>query len=128
MDKELEYIKLKVDWYKSVFPWVLGMVVGAVTFARSIDSKNAASPLVLPLLLLSVVLLLGALLTIWFAALALIHRLEEPYKYKSEFLNLLLWVPSGSRWEVVFGAMAAVCLGGGLSAFVCALAIYAAAS
>ena len=128
MDKELEYIKLKVDWYKSVFPWILAMVVGAVTFAKSIDPNNGQSSVVLTLLLLSVVLLLGALLTSWFAALALIHRLEAPHKYKSGFLNFLLWQPHGPKSEMVFGTMTAVCLVGGLSTFVCALGIYAAKS
>jgi hypothetical protein len=47
MNNELEYIKLKVDWYKSTFPWILTLVAGAVTFARSINSNSKGEFLVL---------------------------------------------------------------------------------
>ena len=124
MDRELEYIKLKVDWYKSIFPWILAMVVGAVSFAHSIDPKNQSRPLVLTFLFFSVVFLLGSLLASWYAAVALIHRLEEPYKYKSAFLNLMMWMPHGTKWEVVFSALNSFCLGAGLGLFVGALASY----
>ena len=105
MNKELEFIKLKVDWYKSAFPWVLAMVVGAVTFARTIDVEHEFRSEVLFFVILSVVLLLVALICTWFAALTLIHRLEEPYKTKSRFLNLIIWVPHGSNWEAIFGVI-----------------------
>ena len=123
MDKELEYIKLKVDWYKSIFPWVLAMVVGAATFAQSVDPKSSMAPLVRPLLILAVCFLVGALLTSWYAALALIHRLEPPYKYKTKFLNSLLWLPHGPKSEMVFATLAGACLGAGLSCFVGALVV-----
>jgi len=37
MDTELEYIKLKVDWYKSLYPWNLAIIVGSVTFGRFVS-------------------------------------------------------------------------------------------
>ena len=56
-DRELDFIKLKVDWYKSVFPWILAMVVGAVTFANSIKlEQHLILRFVFALLLLSIVL------------------------------------------------------------------------
>jgi len=121
LDRELEYIKLKVDWYKSVFPWTLAMVVGAVTFMGSINQNNPSRYLILTFLILSVVFLLGALLSTWYAALALIHRLEEPYRTKSKLMNRLLWVPHTTKGEAFFASAASVCLGAGQSAFVCAL-------
>jgi hypothetical protein len=125
MNSELEFIKLKVDWYKSVFPWVLAMVAGALTFANSINTKNESAHEVLILLVASIVLLLVALITMWYAALALIHRLEPPpYKTKSRFLNLLFWVPHGFKSEMAFASVANFSLGGGLAAFAAALVIH----
>jgi hypothetical protein len=121
VDRELEYIKLKVDWYKSAFPWTLAMVVGAVTFMGSINQNSPSRYLILTFVILSVVFLLGALLSTWYATLALIHRLEEPYRTNSKLLNRFLWVPHNAKWEAVFASAASVCLGAGQSAFVCAL-------
>ena len=86
VDRELEYIKLKVDWYKSVFPWILAMVVGALTFAGSLNRDNHPRSALL-LLVLSVLFLFLALVSCWCASLSLINRLEEPYKTKWKFLN-----------------------------------------
>lgn len=126
MSSELEYIKLKVDWYKYAFSWILAMIVGAVTFARTIDVEHAFGSEVLSFLILSIVLLLMALIATLYAALTLIHRLEEPYKTKSRILNSLLWVPRGSKWEAILGFIADFCWGGGLTAFVLALVFHAA--
>ena len=123
-DRELDFIKLKVDWYKSVFPWILAMVVGAVTFTNSIKLEHPILRVVFALLLLSVVLLLFTLLACWYASLALIHRLEEPYKTRSKLLNWFISPPQGTRWETFYAALATVCLGSGLTAFVIALIIY----
>ena len=124
-DRELDFIKLKVDWYKSVFPWILAMVVGAVTFANSIRlEQHLILRFVFALLLLSIVLLLFTLLSCWYASLALIHRLEEPYKSKSKLINWFFSAPVGIRWETFYAALANVCLGTGLILFVSALIIY----
>jgi len=123
-DKELDFIKLKVDWYKTVFPWILAMVVGAVTFANSIKEDRLILRFVFALLLLSIVLLLFTLLSCWYASLALIHRLEEPYKSKSKLINWFFSAPVGTRWETFYAALANVCLGTGLILFVSALIIY----
>ncbi len=123
-DRELDFIKLKVDWYKTVFPWILAMVVGAVTFANSIKEDRPILRFVFALLLLSIVLLLFTLLSCWYASLALIHRLEEPYKSKSKLINWFFSAPVGTRWETFYAALANVCLGTGLMLFVSALVIY----
>ena len=123
-DRELDFIKLKVDWYKTVFPWVLAMVVGAVTFANSIKGEHPMLRFVFVLLLLSIVLLLFTLLSCWYASLALIHRLEEPLKTKSKLLNWFFSAPVGTRWETFYAALANICLGTGLLLFVSALIIY----
>ena len=124
-DRELEYIKLKVEWYKSAFPWTLAMVVGAVTFMGSINKDSPSRYLIFAFLVLAVVFLLGALISTWYASLALIQRLEEPYRTKSKLLNRFLWVPHSTKWEVVFASLAGICLGAGQSAFVCALILHA---
>lgn len=124
-DRELDFIKLKVDWYKSVFPWILAMVVGAVTFASSIKlEQHLILRFVFALLLLSIVLLLFALLSCWYASLALIHRLEEPYKSQFKLINWFFSAPVGTRWETFYAALANVCLGAGLVLFVSALIIF----
>lgn len=123
-DRELDFIKLKVDWYKTVFPWILAMVVGAVTFASSIKVEHPILRFVFALLLLSIVLLLFTLLSCWYASLALIHRLEEPLKTKSKLLNWFFSAPVGTRWETFYAALANVCLGTGLLLFISALIIY----
>ena len=123
-DRELDFIKLKVDWYKTVFPWILAMVVGAVTFANSIKEDRLILRFVFALLLLSIVLLLFTLLSCWYASLALIHRLEEPLKTKSKLVNWFFSAPAGTRWETFYAALANVCLGMGLTLFVSALIIY----
>jgi len=123
-DRELDFIRLKVDWYKTVFPWILAMVVGAVTFANSLKEDRPILRLVFALLLLSIVLLLFTLLSCWYASLALIHRLEEPLKTKSKLINWFFSAPVGTRWETFYAALANVCLGMGLVLFVSALIIY----
>ena len=123
-DRELDFIRLKVDWYKTVFPWILAMVVGAVTFAGSIKVEHLILRFVFALLLLSIVLLLFSLLSCWYASLALIHRLEEPLKTKSKLINFFFSAPVGTRWETFYAALANVCLGTGLLLFVSALIIY----
>ena len=124
-DRELDFIKLKVDWYKSVFPWILAMVVGAVTFASSIKlEQHLILRFVFALLLLSIVLLLFTLLSCWYASLALIHRLEEPYKSKLKLINWFFSAPVGTRWETFYAALANVSLGAGLVLFVSALIIF----
>ena len=125
-DRELDFIKLKVDWYKTVFPWILAMVVGAVTFANSIklEQQRLILRFVFALLLLSIILLLITLLSCWYASLALIHRLEEPYKSKSKLINWFFSAPVGIGWETFYAALANVCLGTGLLLFVSALIIY----
>jgi hypothetical protein len=123
-DRELDFIKLKVDWYKSVFPWILAMVVGAVTFASSIKFEHPILRFVFALLLLSIVLLLFTLLSCWYASLALIHRLEEPLKTKSKLVNWFFSAPVGTRWETFYAALANVSLGAGLVLFLSALIIY----
>jgi hypothetical protein len=123
-DRELEYIKLKVDWYKTAFPWILAMVVGAVSLAGAIKD-NPSSDFILTILISSVVFLLAALISTWYASLALIHRLEESYKTNSKLLNRFLWVPHGTKWETVFATTASMCLGAGLASFVGALIAYA---
>ncbi|MCH4811205.1 hypothetical protein [Vreelandella neptunia] len=40
MDRELEYIKLKVDWYKSIYPWYVAILAGQVAFLRTIDVEE----------------------------------------------------------------------------------------
>jgi hypothetical protein len=123
-DRELDFIKLKVDWYKTVFPWILAMVVGAVTFANSIKLEHLILRFVFALLFLSIVLLLITLLSCWYASLALIHRLEEPLKTKSKLINWFFSAHVGTRWETFYAALANVCLGTGLLLFVSALIIY----
>ena len=124
-DRELDFIKLKVDWYKSVFPWILAMVVGAVTFANSIKlEQHLILRFVFALLLLAIVLLLFALLSCWYASLALIHRLEEPLKTKSKLFNWFFSAPVGIRWETYYAILANVSLVTGLLIFVSALVIY----
>ena len=123
-DRELDFIKLKVDWYKTVFPWILAMVVGAVTFANSIKLEHLILRFVFALLFLSIVLLLITLLSCWYASLALIHRLEEPLKTKSKLINWFFSAHVGTRWETFYAALANVCLGTGLLLFVSALVIY----
>ena len=124
VDRELEYIKLKVDWYKSVFPWILAMVVGVVTVAGSITPDNAHRRFALHLLFLSIIFLFLALVSCWYASLALIHRLEGPYKTKWAVLNWILWVPHGTKWELVCGSLASICLSAGLTTFICGLITY----
>lgn len=124
MDKELEYIKLKVDWYKSMFPWMLAMIAGSLTFIQFIK-EHKERDIMTVLLVITVVLLLLTLLTSWFAALALIHRLEDPYKTKSKLLNMFLWVPKGAKWEMVFGVIGSSCFGLAIAAFLSALYTYA---
>lgn len=124
MDRELDYIKLKVDWYKSIFPWILAMIVGAVSLIGSVDPNHGSRPAVLKLLYVSVIFLIGALVFSQYASLALIHRLEKPYKTKSRLLNLLLWMPHGPKWEIVCATLAAACLTWGLMTFIFALAVY----
>jgi tellurite resistance protein TehA-like permease len=123
-DRELDFIKLKVDWYKSVFPWILAMVVGAVTFANSIKGEHLILRFVFALLLLSIILLLFTLLSCWYASLALIHRLEEPLKTKSKLFNWFFSAPVGIRWETYYAILANVSLVTGLVIFVSALIIY----
>jgi len=53
MDTELEYIKLKVDWYKSLYPWNLAIIVGSVTFGRFVSGDYRE--LILSLIIVSVV-------------------------------------------------------------------------
>lgn len=124
VDKELEFIKLKVDWYKSVFPWILAMVIGAVTVTGSISPQNVFHDLALTWLFVSIAFLVLTLIFCWYAALALIHRLEEPYKTKWSVLNWLIWVPHGAQWEVVCGSLAGVCLATGVTTFILGLISY----
>lgn len=126
MNNELDFIKLKVDWYKSAFPWILAMVIGAITFARATDSTTPFGELTLIFLVGATIFLLVALLSTWYAALALIHRLEAPYTTSSRFLNAILWVPHGNKWEMIFGSMASFSLGGGFTAIVIAVMVNAA--
>jgi len=123
-DRELDFIRLKVDWYKSVFPWILAMVVGAVTFASSIKGERLILRLVFALLLVSIVLLLFTLFSCWYASLALIHRLEEPLKTKSKLFNWFFSAPVGTKWETYYAILANVSLGMGLLLFVSALIVY----
>ena len=124
VDKELEYIKLKVDWYKSVYPWILAMVVGAVTVTGSIRPQNVFHDFALTLLFISIVFLMLTLIFCWYAALTLIHRLEDPYKTKWSVLNLLIWVPHGAKWELVCASLAGVCLVTGVTTFIFGLIAY----
>lgn len=102
------------------------MVVGALTFARAIDTQTVQGALAHNLLVITIVLLFTALLSTWYAALALIHMLEPPYKASSRILNLLVWAPHGNKWEVVCGGIAGCCLGAGLTFFVFAVVVNAA--
>ena len=123
MEKELEYIKLKVDWYKSIYPWILAMVIGNTTLIQFIFTNQELRKPITFILIVSNVLLLITLLCMWYAALALIHRLEEPYKSKNYLLRILSWTFVGARSEAFFGNVAAGCLGGGVASFCAALVV-----
>lgn len=124
MKNELEYIKLKVDWFKSLYPWNLALIAGGLAFARFIEGEYKT--LILLFIVTSAVFLIFALMSMGFAALSLIHRLEPPYEPKSKSLKKLFWVPHSRKLEAGLEYFASGCLSIGHAAFIMALIIYAA--
>jgi len=125
MDREIEFIKLKVDWYKSLFPWVLAMIVGALAFARSLKLENELNIEIFNILITSVIFLLLTILSMSFASQAFIHRLEAPHTVKNRYINLLIKIPHGKEWESFFASFSAISLSIGIGSFIYALTIHA---
>lgn len=124
MDKELEFIKLKTDWYKSLYPWNLALIVGSVAFIRVVEHERSTA--VVGFLITSVIFLLLSLIFMGQAALTLIHRLEPPYISQSALFRLLSWIPRGPKWEAFFAFASSICLGAGYGFLVLGLVLYAA--
>ncbi|QNI02274.1 hypothetical protein HXW73_04605 [Halomonas sp. SH5A2] len=123
MDRELEYIKLKVDWYKSIYPWYLAILAGQVAFLRTIDVEEGGGMWVYYTIVVSILFLSLALVFTWQASLPLIHRLESAYEPNNIFLKKLLWTPQGDKWEAVFASLTGACFGFSISTFIVALCI-----
>lgn len=126
MEKKLEYIKLKVELYKSTYPWIIAMVAGNLGFIQFINvNHQIRNPLITLLSITSIIFLIITLISEWYVAFILIQSLEEkePFKSKSRLLNFFLWKPRGANWELAFDGMASFCLGGGVAAFCAAILI-----
>ena len=123
MDRELEYIKLKVDWYKSIYPWYLAMLAGEVAFLRGVDTNGENGTFVYYSVLLSISFLSLALITTWQASLPLIHRLENAYAPANPVFKVLVWTPQGAKWEAILASLSGGCFGGAIATFIGALVI-----
>ncbi|MEI8673078.1 hypothetical protein P4S52_15635 [Vibrio sp. SA48] len=121
--KELEYIKLKVDWYKSIYPWYLAMLAGEVAFLQKITPEGVSGNFAYYSVVLSICFLSVALLATWQSSLPLIHRLEEPYEPQEDWKKFLLWTPQGRRWEAILASISGACFGGAIATFIAALIV-----
>lgn len=123
MDRELEYIKLKVDWYKSISPWLIAMLAGEVAYLSRISRIDFYSNFAYKSVVVSIGCLLVALLLLWQCSLPLIHRLEEPYKPRNLVLRAFLWTPEGKKAEVILGSAMIISFVGAAVTFVGALVV-----